>query len=277
MSLVLGIFGIIISVGIRFLIRSASKKAEIKPGYINFATAIGFFNIYLFYHLVLSFSQASNSVYALIAETILLLVGMLYMVQNITRKISDTPDELMKDNLSSSFHSKLQFTTRLKQIWGESGLIIVVMGLALGYQLSYIESFIPAANHLLSFLQSPGLNIGAIYHRIFLLVAFTVVLISLIIFKKSDKFKEFMADKYTKEQLTGVFTEYFQKTEDGLPSFFDYSLSKIGKKIGSKFGDKMGDSFDNGVKIVSEGIKTVGDIINIFKNRKKTENDDEES
>jgi len=151
------------------------------------------------------------------------------------------------------------------------------MGLALGYQLSYIESFIPAADHLLSFLQSPGLNIGAIYHRIFLLVAFVVVLISWIIFRKSDKFREFMKDKYTRDQLTGVFNEYFQKTEDGLPSFFDYSLSKIGKKIGSKFGDKVGDSFDNGVKIVSEGIKTVGDIINIFKNKKINENGEEES
>jgi hypothetical protein len=277
LSLVLGVFGIIISLGIRLLIRSASKKAEIVPGLVNFATAIGFFDIYLFYHLIMSFSQVDNSVYALIVETILLLVGMLYLVQNITGKISNTPDEIKKGDLSFSFHSKLHFTTRLKQIWGESGLIIVVMGLAFGYQLSYIESFISTTNHLFSSLQSPGLNIGAIYHRIILLVAFAVLMIFWIIFKKSNKFKEFMEDKYTKEQLTGVFSEYFQKTEDGLPSFFDYSLSRVGKKIGSKFGDKAGDSFDNGVKIVGEGIKTVGDIIKIFKNRKKTNNDEEES
>jgi hypothetical protein len=255
MSLILGVFGIIVSVGIRLLIRSASIKAEIVPGIVNFATALGFFDIYLFYHLILSFTRSSNSVYALIAETILLLVGMLYLVQNVTGKISSTPDELKKSDMSLKFHSKLHFTTRLKQIWGESGLIIVVMGLALGYQLSYIESFLPATNHVLSFLQSPGLNIGAIYHRLFLLIGFSIVLISWVIFKKSDKFKEFMTDKYTRSQLTDVFAEYFQKTEDGLPSFFDYSLSKI----------------------VGEGIKTVGDIINIFKNRNKTENDEKES
>ncbi len=278
LSLVLGVFGIIISLGIVFLIRSASKKEETVPGLVNFATAIGFFDIYLFYHLIMSFSQVEkNSVFALVVETILLLVGMLYLVQNITGKISNTPDEIQNGDLSSKFHSKLHFTTRLKQIWGESGLIIVAMGLAFGYQLSYIDSFISASNHLFSSLQSPGLNIGAIYHRIILLVAFAVLMISWIVFKKSDKFKEFMEDKYTKEQLTGVFSEYFQKTEEGLPSFFDYSLSRVGKKIGSKFGDKAGDSFDNGVKIVGEGIKTVGDIIKIFKNRKKTNNDEEES
>lgn len=278
LSLVLGVFGIIISLGIRFLIRSASKKAEIKPGYINFATALGFFDIYLFYHLILSFSQTSKpALISLITETIMLLIGMLYLVQNITGKISNMPDEIINGDLSSKFHSKLHFTTRLKQIWGESGLIIVVMGLALGYQLSYIESFIPAASHVLSFLKSPGLNIGAVYHRIFLFIGFFVVLISWIVFKKSDKFKEFMEDKYTREQFSSVFSEYFQKTEDDLPSFFDYSLSRVGKKIGSKFGDKAGDSFDNGVKIVGEGIKTVGNIIKIFKNRKKTNNDEEES
>ena len=39
----------------------------------------------------------------------------------------------------------------------------------------------------------------------------------------------------------------------------------------------IAESTANGVKIVSEGIKTVGDIINIFKNKKIKENNDEES
>jgi len=249
-ALIFGFFGILNSIVILILIKRAPKKVETKPGIANFATAIGFFNIFMFYHLILSFSSTTVSITSLLTDLVWLLIIVLFLVQSFTQKISESPERLKSQEVGVTFHSRMYFTDRLKKAFGERGLVLIVMGLALGYHVAILDSFFEITLPILPAFFTPNLKLIAIYHRIYLLFSIFIILVSIIAFKASKRFKEFMVDKYTITQVLNYISAYFTKTEGGT-SPFELGVQVVGKKITDgikKVTDKWQDSIDKMLK-----------------------------
>ena len=235
-NLLFGIFGIINALIVLSLIRKAPKKLESQPGIINFATAVGFFNMFMFYHLIMSFTYASENAFSLILEIIILLVSVLYLVQTLTRRISESPDRPIPFENPVQFQSRIYFTYHLKKTFGERGLVLIVLGIALGYHMVYLDSFFIgdvfiSEFPLLSTFVNPNIKISDLYHRIYLLICFIVILIAWLTFKSSQHFREFMVDKFTIKQVFKYIGGFFTRPEGG-QSPIELGAQIVSKKIG---------------------------------------------
>ncbi|MHA1440009.1 MAG: hypothetical protein ACTSPD_20885 [Promethearchaeota archaeon] len=256
-GILIGTLGILTNVIVLIYIKRAPEKVDKVPGIINFATAIGFFNIFMFYHLLLSFSVTSSSISTLIIDIFFLMVVILYIVQSLTRKIVSSPVRNVPSEKSPvKFQSRLYITDRLRKGLGEKGLVIIIMGLALGYHMVILDSFLISDMPLLTNLFQSDLTINAIYHRIYLFFSFMLIFIAICIFSFSNRFNEFMVDKYTIRQTFKYIIGYFKQPDDDSPSPFEQTIQKLGKKIGdniktwkekwkSKIYDYLGYDADN--------------------------------
>ncbi len=245
-NLILGILGIVNALIVLFLVYRAPNKQESVPGIINFATAVGFFNVITFYHLIMSFELTSNNESSFIIDIILLYITILYLVQSITRRVSEAPSRIVPFDSTMKFQSRLYFTDGLKKIFGEQGIVLISMGLAIGYHMVTLDSFFMAGIPVLYDLFTPNREFSVIYHKIYLLFSFGIILVATLMFMLSKRSKEFMVDKYTFTQVLKYITGFFQSENGSAP--IDVGLQIIGKKIGEgikSLGDKFRDSFQN--------------------------------
>ena len=249
--IIFGILGIINALLVLRLLRRAPKKVEKKPGIVNFATAVGSFNMFVFYHLIMSFTYASENAFSLVLELVMLLIGVLYLVQTLTRRISESPDRPIPFENPVQFQSRIYFTSKMKKIFGERGLVIIVLGLALGYHMVYLDAFfigdvfiseIP----ILNIFVNPNIKISDLYHRFYLLVSFIMILISWFTFKTSKRFKGFMVDKFTLQQVLRYISGFFTATEDGVTPF-EVGVQAVGKRIRDEIKN-IGDKWQNMLK-----------------------------
>jgi len=244
-SLLFGILGLLNAIIVLRLMWRAPKKVEKRPGMVNFATAVGSFNMFVFYHLIMSFSYAGENAFSLVLEIVMLLIGVLYLVQTLTRRISESPDRPIPFENPVQFQSRIYFTSKMKKIFGERGLVIIVLGLALGYHMVYLDAFfigdvfiseIPILNTFVN----PNLKISDLYHRFYLLVSFFIILIAWFTFKSSKRFKGFMVDKFTLQQVLRYIGGFFTATEDGVTPL-QVGVEAVGKRIRDEIkniGDK---------------------------------------
>ncbi len=231
-SLIIGGFGILVAIVILIIFRKAPKKIEKYPGTVNFVSAIGFFYIYLFYHLIASFSVTSNNLSSIIMDDLLLFIITLYLVQSLTRRISESPEQIQPDESPIRFQTRLYFTDRLKKVLGERGVVLIVMGLVLGYQMAYLDSLFVTQFPILSNFFTPELRLSALYHRIYLIFAFFVIIIAILVFYSSDKFRDLMVDKYTVKQVFKYIGAFFQRPEDGTLSPLELGVQFVADKVG---------------------------------------------
>lgn len=250
-SIIFGIFGLLNAIIVLRLMWRAPKKVEKRPGMVNFATAVGSFNMFVFYHLIMSFTYAGENAFSLVLEIVMLLIGVLYLVQTLTRRISESPDQPIPFENPVQFQSRIYFTSKMKKIFGERGLVIIVLGLALGYHMVYLDAFfigdvfiseIPILNTFVN----PNLKISDLYHRFYLLVSFFIILIAWFTFKSSKRFKGFMVDKFTLQQVLRYIGGFFTATEDGVTPF-EVSAQAVGKRIREEIKN-LGDKWQNMLK-----------------------------
>ena len=232
-SIIIGSLGIFTALTILILLKSAPKKAEEIPGIINFVTALGFFHIFLFYHLVVSFSLTSDNVSSIIVDILLLLLVTLYIVQSVSRRVSDSPERI-KDPYENPirFQTRIYITDRLRKGIGEKGVILVVIGIVLGYHMAYLDSIFITEFPVLSEFFTPNIKLSALYHRIYLLFSFIIIFMAIIIFYTSNRFKELMVDKFTLNQAMKYIGFYFRKTDETGLSPIEFGMQMIGEKIG---------------------------------------------
>ena len=250
-SLVFGILGLINALLVLRLMGRAPKKVEKRPGIVNFVTAVGFFNMFVFYHLIMSFTYAGENAFSLVLEIVMLLIGVLYLVQTLTRRISESPDRPIPFENPVQFQSRIYFTSKMKKIFGERGLVIIVLGLALGYHMVYLDAFfigdvfiseIP----ILSTFVDPNIKISDLYHRFYLLVSFFMILIAWFTFKTSKRFKGFMVDKFTLQQVLRYIGGFFTATEEGVTPF-EVGVQAVRKRIRDEIKN-LGDKWQNKLK-----------------------------
>ncbi|MFX1442997.1 MAG: hypothetical protein ACFFHV_06245 [Promethearchaeota archaeon] len=254
-SILFGCFGVLNALIVLGLMQRAPKKVDSKPGIVNFATAIGVFNMALFYHLIMSFRYTNENAFSLVIEIIMLLISVLYLVQVLTRRISESPDRPIPFENPVQFQSRLYFTHHMKKTFGERGVVLMVLGIALGYHMVYLDSFFVSDAYIghfpiLATYINPGLKISDLYHRIYLIFSFLIILISWLTFKSSSRFKEFMVDKFTVKQVFRYIGGFFMKPEGG-ESPFEIGVKMVGKKIGENvksWRNKWRESIENLLK-----------------------------
>ena len=230
-SIIIGVLGILMSILVLILVFVAPKKSETLPGITNFTGALGFFSIFLFYHLAASFSFTAYSISSLIIDILIIFITILYLIQSLTRRISDAPEKVKQYENPIRFQTRLYVTDSLKKMLGEPGLVLIVMGLALGYQMVYLDSFFITEFPILSEFFTQNLRLSALYHRVYLITSFIVIFIALILYRSSLKFKGLMEDKYTLAQVFKYIGHYFKRGENGV-SPLEYGVQVLGKKVG---------------------------------------------
>lgn len=236
-SILFGCFGVLNALIVLVVMQKAPKKVESKPGIVNFATAIGVFNMSTFYHLIMSFGYTNENAFSLVIEIIMLLISVLYLVQVLTRRISESPDRPVPFENPVQFQSRIYFTHHMKKTFGERGVVVIVLGIALGYHMVYLDSFFISDTYIGNFpilatYINPGLKVSDLYHRIYLILSFLIILIAWITFKSSSRFKEFMVDKFTIKQVFRYIGGFFMKPEEGGESPFEIGVKMVSKKIG---------------------------------------------
>ena len=250
-SIIFGIFGLINAIIVLRLMWRAPSKVEKRPGMVNFATAVGSFNMFVFYHLIMSFTYAGENAFSLVLEIVMLLIGVLYLVQTLTRRISESPDRPIPFENPIQFQSRIYFTSKMKKIFGERGLVIIILGLALGYHMVYLDAFfigdvfiseIPILNTFVN----PNIKISDLYHRFYLFVSFFIILIAWFTFKTSKRFKGFMVDKFTLQQVLRYIGGFFTAKEDGVTPF-EVGVQAVGKRIRDEIKN-MGDKWQSMLK-----------------------------
>lgn len=237
LSVFFGIFGIINALIVLILIWRAPKKVESNPGIVNFATAIGFFNMFMSYHLYMSITLTSESIVSLVFEIFMLLIGVFYIVQILTMRVSESPERLKPSEVK--FQSRVYFTDKIKKAFGEKGVVLIILGIAVGYHMVYLDSFFITDLPILTKIAT-NLKISDLYHRIFLITSFMITLIACLVFKTSKRFREFMVDKFTLTQVLKYIGSLFKRPENG-PSPLELGIQAMGKKLGDgikKLGDK---------------------------------------
>jgi len=235
-SVIFGCFGVLNALIVLGVMKRAPKKVESKPGAVNFATALGVFNMSMFYHLIMSFSYANENAFSLSLELVMLLVGVLYLVQTLTRRISETPDRPVPFENPVQFQSRIYFTHHMKKTFGERGVVLIVLGIALGYHVVYLDSFFISDVFIsevpiLSTFVNPNIKISDLYHRIYLILSFLIILFAWLTFKSSSRFKEFMVDKFTVKQVFRYIGGFFIRPEGG-ESPFEIGMKMVSKKLG---------------------------------------------
>ena len=235
-TILFGCFGVLNALIVLGVMRRAPKKVESNPGIVNFATAIGVFNMSMFYHLIMSLNYTNENAFSLVLEIIMLLISLLYLVQVLTRRISESPDRPVPFENPVQFQSRIYFTHHMKKTFGERGVVLIVLGIALGYHMVYLDSFFVSDAYignfpLLATYINPGLKVSDLYHRIYLILSFLIISIAWITFKSSSRFKGFMVDKFTIKQVFRYIGGFFMKPEGG-ESPFEIGVKMVSKKLG---------------------------------------------
>jgi len=189
----------------------------------------------MFYHLIMSFGYANENAFSLVLEMVMLLIGVLYLVQTLTRRISESPDRPIPFENPVQFQSRIYFTSKLKKTFGERGVVLIVLGIALGYHMVYLDAFFIGDVFISEFpvlttFMNPNLKISDLYHRIYLLISFLIIIFAWLTFKSSQRFKDFMVDKFTIKQVLKYIGGFFTKTEEGITPF-EVGAQVVGKKI----------------------------------------------
>src|SRR6056297_2281092 len=83
-----------------------------------------------------------------------------------------------------------------KKIFGEKGMILFALSIALGYQIVLMDSFINSPLILIQEI-SPGVtDLNVILHRCVLGVGLVLVFVVWVIFKKSPGFRDLFINRY---------------------------------------------------------------------------------
>jgi hypothetical protein len=219
---------------------SFSEKAS-KQAQMNLNHVLGFFNLYLVYHLTKSFNtggQISN----LTMDFIFLMINTLYMINNLSKKVQKIKDE---DDLNKVFlfQRNTGFTVWLKKTFGEEGLILAMLGIALGYHGVYLDSYLESPLKIIELLSGADrvAPLNVTFHRTFLGLGLIIILGVSILFATSRKYQNIFVNRYSPRHVLKMFGDIFRVSEEGDAGVV-YELIDTGRKKVIDTGRKVGNS-----------------------------------
>jgi hypothetical protein len=170
--------------------------------HVNFATILGIYNLYIAYQMSGAIERA-DSVPNMLTEMILLIVVALYNIKNLTLRVESMDMEQMEQMnqfRAVFFQKKVNVFPRIKAKMGDFSLILIALGLSIGYFDFVIFSYISPTFPILSGFIDASLGLSVISRRLFSLVAISVFLLMCLVFMRSAKFREMVINKYNLKQ-----------------------------------------------------------------------------
>ncbi len=235
-SQILAILGVII--GILLLIQMyhipKTEKGDIfqykenKRVEINFKQILGFYNLYLIFHASQSYNTGGK-ITNLILDILILTFNAFYIINNYCRKVEniDDYDELMKK--SFRFQRPSSNLMKFKKRIGDKGMVFMSLGVPVGYITVLMNSYLDPSMILLESLGAEGVPLNVIYHRMFLYFALILIVIMMILFKKSTIFRLKLVNRYSVRHAMNMFADLFRVSEDGHSGLI-FDAVEIGKQ-----------------------------------------------
>lgn len=219
-AMLVAILGIIAS--LVYLIYSWSAKRNKTT--TNFLSILGCYNIYITYHLSVSI-HTTEKVKNVLTEIILFIFTAFYYIQSKVQKVEDIGAERLESKEKKRrifFQQRLIISEYSKRILGELVLVLMTIGITLGYSTVLLSLFIdpslPLVNQWSIFTEDIGIPLAA--HRLSSIISLLIFLVSFIIFQFSEEFRDFATNNYN----------------------FTQGLKILGDKVGS-FGRRIGGLF----------------------------------
>lgn len=234
-GVVVGLAGLVYS-GLFFGVVTRMGRKD--PRASTLASMLGFYNFAVVYHLVFAFSTTSFTIPALLVDTALNVVLLLYIVQAWTRrfrKIDPAEADPLDDEMPApTFKREVTYPARLKKAFGEKGLVLLAFGLVLAYHAVFLGYYLETTLPGLTWIAPTGLKLSAVYHRLFLLVAFGVVAASLVLYRRSEAYREFVTNRYTVLHAGRLLLQWFRRGPEGEKSPLEASLARFGADVKEK-------------------------------------------
>lgn len=211
-----------------------NKNTDEHDGGTNFAQILGFYYFLILTQLVSAFGSGGTTL-DLIKELALLCVLGLFMINSLSGRVKNIKayEEIQKEKMK--FQVKITVFAKLKEKWGDKSLIFMALGIAIGYLMFVLDSYLGSPMVLLDPLMREGLRASVIYHRFYLFIALIMVLLSCILYASSSKFREFTRNHYTFKDTWVLFKGLFTKGEDGEPSIVQQEIKAGAEKIKESF------------------------------------------
>lgn len=212
---------------------------------INFKQILGFYNLYLIFHASQSFNSGGK-ITNLILDLLILTLNAFFIINNYCKKIEniDDYDELMKK--SFRFQRPSSNLMKFKKRIGDKGMVFMALGVAVGYITVLMNSYIDDTPMiLLESLGAEGVSLNVIYHRMFLYFALILIVIMMVLFKKSTIFRLKLVNRYSVRHAMNMFADLFRVSEDGHTGLI-YNAVEVSKQKIEEQLDKVGKTFKKG-------------------------------
>lgn len=220
-AIIIGAIGIGINIAYLLFSFLAKKNAAT----CNFISIMGLFNIYIAYQLSTAINP-SQGIENAFTELLLLIFTAFYYIQSKTSTVADIDDsrlEKVESGRKIFFQKKLLFSARIEKMLGELSLIIIAIGFAMGYSLILLNVISSPTTVPFETFFEVRLGLPVVSHRLFALASLMIMLIMMIFFMTSEKFRELATNHYS-------FTQGVKIVGD--------KIKVIGKKIKNPFSRK---------------------------------------
>ncbi|MFX0113783.1 MAG: hypothetical protein ACFFB3_04490 [Candidatus Hodarchaeota archaeon] len=182
-----------------------------------FSTSIGFFFLFSVPQFVLLLITGTASDPVRTFNYVLVLFSLLYGAQSVSKTIRKRDQRLGKiaadsedENLDLSLIDKF-----ILKVGGE-GVVLMLLGAALGYHLVQLEMYVELEISLVETLEAP--SIGYLYHLLAWIFMLGIIIVSVMLFKISGRFRgQYTADLYRLEFLPPYeeLVDFFGKMKRG--------------------------------------------------------------
>jgi hypothetical protein len=210
---------------------------------MNFRQVLGYFNFYILYNMAFSLNSESNLGNFLV-ELILLSVNSFFIINNLARKVDNILDIDKEQKKNFRFQSTSEFFMRLKKAIGMKPLILICLGISLGYQSILLGSSTQLDQLTVMITFDSVLNISTFYHRTVLFICLVWIIISMLYFHNSTEYRDMYVNRYTLRHVLAMFGDLFHRKEDGSPSPVEEMVKAQTQKL-FDFGAKLRDRFKN--------------------------------
>src|SRR5271157_3571563 len=222
----------------------------------TYASIVGYFNIYLFYQLVMAFSETNYNVGALLLDIGVNLFISLYVIQNWTSRVSkleDLPDTEPAEVPARTPRSdpadqeKPSFGSKAKKVVGEKALVMFAIGMVLGNQAVFLGSYLGSSIALLSPFTTLDSNLPGVYDRVFIICGIFIMTASVLLFMQSTRFQRSVTNSYTYRDVVPLLFDCLRHGKIGERTIAELVLQKLGGGIkgqvqnaGNRIKEKIG-------------------------------------
>ncbi len=199
-AILIGVMGIIVAL----IILIYGWTVDLNDTTTNFISILGCFNFYITYQLSASISPSDTIKNAFTEITILIFTALNYIQSKVSKVqgIKTSQFEKKKEGRKVFFQKKLILSALGKQIFGDLSLILMTIGMVLGYSLLLLSVLInpslPLVNEISFFRLDIGIPLAS--HRLFAFISMMIFLISFITFITSERFRQLATNNYDFKQ-----------------------------------------------------------------------------